>query len=139
MYSDPCQWRQIRDPIGLCWSNWLLRLEKGNAAYDQIAALNDASPGSTQVQSDNTGATKRNPAWTMDPISAAGIGVSVVSLVLQVFAGCVKGKRPLDGISKAVVFDRSRIQGTNSSRRRSICPSSTTISACDFDLSKPGS
>jgi hypothetical protein len=27
----------------------------------------------------------------MDPISAAGIGLSVASLVLQVFAGCVKG------------------------------------------------
>jgi hypothetical protein len=27
----------------------------------------------------------------MDPISAAGIGISIVSLVLQVFAGCVKG------------------------------------------------
>lgn len=27
----------------------------------------------------------------MDPISAAGIGLSVASLVLQVFAGCIKG------------------------------------------------
>lgn len=27
----------------------------------------------------------------MDPISAAGIGLSVVSLVFQAFAGCVKG------------------------------------------------
>lgn len=28
----------------------------------------------------------------MDPISAAGIGLSVTSLALQVFAGCVKGR-----------------------------------------------
>ena len=27
----------------------------------------------------------------MDPISAAGIGLSITSLCLQVFAGCIKG------------------------------------------------
>ena len=27
----------------------------------------------------------------MDPISAAGIGLAVVPLVIQVFAGCIKG------------------------------------------------
>lgn len=30
----------------------------------------------------------------MDPISAAGIGLSVSALVLQVFVGCVKGEQP---------------------------------------------
>ena len=28
----------------------------------------------------------------MDPISAAGIGLSITSLALQVFAGCIKGR-----------------------------------------------
>lgn len=29
----------------------------------------------------------------MDPISAAGIGLSVSALVLQVFVGCVRGEK----------------------------------------------
>lgn len=29
----------------------------------------------------------------MDPLSIAGIGLGATSLVLQVFAGCVKGER----------------------------------------------
>ena len=29
----------------------------------------------------------------MDPISAAGIGLSVTSLTAQIFSGCIKGRK----------------------------------------------
>ena len=38
----------------------------------------------------------------MDPISAAGIGLSVISLALQVFAGCVKGNAVASSTSSCI-------------------------------------
>ncbi|KAF7512715.1 hypothetical protein GJ744_000282 [Endocarpon pusillum] len=49
----------------------------------------------------------------MDPVSAAGIGLSVSSLVLQVFVGCVKGYQlfvEADGMPAAYQHFRTRLQ-----------------------------
>ena len=54
----------------------------------------------------------------MDPISAAGIGLAVVPLVIQVFAGCIKGLR-----DKLHNFDRPNLEQAISFLPKSrICP-----------------